>query len=103
MKDNVQDSRDLLADNEGHKCPRCSSSDIAFTTPTTLISIARLHTNPNTGTIEPDTKTPDGQYYRLKCNNCKLSTQNHVNLMKALNEWNTFITTKLDNKKDDPQ
>lgn len=90
MKDKEPIESELLADDEGHTCPRCKSRNIAFITPENCIGSAKLFQDPNTGKVQSESKVPDGQYYRFTCRDCKLSTKNNVNLMRAINEWNSL-------------
>ena len=94
MKDKATDKTEIMRDNEGHSCPRCGSRDIAFVTPSKLIGVGTIYQNPNTGNLELRSSQPDGQYYRFKCNNCKASTKNHVNLARAISEWNSLREPK---------
>lgn len=95
MKDKTLDKPDLLADNEGNTCPRCGSHNVEFVMPTDCIGLAKIYRNPTTGKVEVDKNTPDGQYYRLKCTDCLLSTKNHVNLVRAITEWNSLGSTDM--------
>lgn len=90
MKDKETIDPELLTSNEGHKCPRCGSRNISFVTPENCLGSAKLFQDPTTGKVQSESQVPDGQYYRFKCVDCKLSTKNNVNLMRAITEWNSL-------------
>lgn len=63
-------------DGKKHKCPRCGSFNVALEVPGSL--------KPK---VDDATLTGVSDSFRLKCEDCKLSTMNHPNVWGAVTEW----------------
>lgn len=68
-------------------CPRCNSSEVMLEVPETLTFLFR----PAPLSTSMKSTATGSRYFRFKCDNCKLSTRNHVNAAAATDEWIALI------------
>lgn len=70
-------------DGRRHKCPKCGSLNVSLITP---------------GSLKPKTEstalTGVEDSFRLKCDDCKLSTQNYPNIWGVITEWVSLKDSK---------